>query len=143
MTEAPKRSGLRAFIECRCPRCREGRMFSHRPYDLKNYQKMNAYCPECGLRYELEVGFFWGAMYVSYMLNVALGVTLGVLTYYLLDDPDVWVYILILVSAIIIFAPLTFRYSRVMLLHLFSSIHYDESAIFKHLNRKVKDPKLN
>lgn len=136
-------SAFRAFIESRCPRCRKGKMFSHKAYDLRNYQKMNVYCTECGLRYELELGFFWGAMYVSYMMNVALCVSLGVATYYLLNDPAVWVYILIIVGAIILFSPLTFRYARVMFLHLFSPIHFDENAIFKHLHRKTKDPNLN
>jgi hypothetical protein len=33
---------------------------------------MHTHCSCCGLRYERETGFFFGAMYVSYALNVAL-----------------------------------------------------------------------
>lgn len=29
---------------------------------------MHAYCPECGLKYEREQGYFLGAMYISYGL---------------------------------------------------------------------------
>jgi hypothetical protein len=29
---------------------------------------MYAYCPECGLKYEREQGYFLGAMYISYGL---------------------------------------------------------------------------
>lgn len=30
---------------------------------------MNRNCSECGLKYELETGFYWGSMYVSYALS--------------------------------------------------------------------------
>ena len=35
---------------------------------------MNDYCSSCGLKYKIEPSFFYGAMYVSYGLTVAIGV---------------------------------------------------------------------
>lgn len=35
-------------------------------------------CPNCGQKYELEVGFYYGAMYVSYGLTIALNVAIFV-----------------------------------------------------------------
>jgi hypothetical protein len=41
------------------------------PFNLKT-QKMHEKCSHCGLIYQIEPSFFYGAMYVSYGLNVAL-----------------------------------------------------------------------
>ncbi|WP_338092188.1 DUF983 domain-containing protein [Solitalea lacus] len=88
---------------------------------------MHQNCPVCGLRFEIEPGFFWGGMYVSYALNVAQSVTLGVATYVLLNDPSPWVYLSIIIGAIIFFMPFNFRYGRVLMLHFFSPVRFDES----------------
>jgi uncharacterized protein (DUF983 family) len=58
-----------------CPRCQEGDFFVAHPYNLRKAGDTHEYCPKCGLKYEKEVGFYYGAMYVSYALGVALFVT--------------------------------------------------------------------
>ena len=35
---------------------------------------MNSFCPDCRQRSEIEVGFYYGAAYVSYALTVAISV---------------------------------------------------------------------
>ncbi len=81
---------------------------------------MHTHCSRCNLRYEYEVGFFWSAMYIGYSMNVATSVILGVLVYFLLNNPNEWVYISIIVAAIILSMPFTFRYGRVILLYIFA-----------------------
>ena len=44
------------------------------PYKLKGFMKMYDHCTECGQQFEIEVGFYYGAMYVSNALAVALSV---------------------------------------------------------------------
>ncbi|MEI9945550.1 MAG: DUF983 domain-containing protein [Chitinophagaceae bacterium] len=64
-----------ATFGCRCPRCREGKLFQH-PVSI-NFKKnmlMNKTCPVCGQATEIEVGFYYGTSYVSYVLTVALSV---------------------------------------------------------------------
>ena len=51
-----------------CPRCRRGRIY-RRPF-FRGWLDMYDDCPECGLHYEREQGYFLGAMYVSYALSV-------------------------------------------------------------------------
>src|ERR1700677_3231441 len=58
-------SGLWAMLRMRCPRCRRGRMF-------RGWLQMNDPCPECGLLFQREEGYFLGAMYVSYGLGCAI-----------------------------------------------------------------------
>ena len=74
MSEERKSRGyLSATLGCRCPRCREGKLFQH-PLSI-NFTKnllMNKDCPVCGQPTEIEVGFYYGTSYVSYALSVAL-----------------------------------------------------------------------
>jgi hypothetical protein len=61
------------LLACKCPRCRLGDMFMDKnPWNLKNTMKMHKECPVCGQSFEPEVGFYFGAGYVSYALTVAL-----------------------------------------------------------------------
>ncbi len=72
-----KRKSYLEVLRNKCPRCRTGRLFVARnAYRLKDFMKMHAHCPACGQQTEIEVGFYFGAHYVSYALAVALsGVT--------------------------------------------------------------------
>jgi len=72
-----KPSYLLSVLTNKCPRCREGKLFvSSNAYDLKKsrYIKMHEYCPVCGRRTEIEVGFYYGTSYVSYAFSVATSV---------------------------------------------------------------------
>ena len=53
---------LSAIVRQRCPRCWKGRMF-------RGGLSMNDPCPECGLIFQREEGYFLGAMYVSYGIS--------------------------------------------------------------------------
>src|SRR5258705_10897889 len=76
MNEEKKSRGyLSSVLSCRCPRCREGKLFQH-PLSirLKKNMLMNKECPVCGQATEIEVGFYYGTSYVSYVLTVALSI---------------------------------------------------------------------
>jgi uncharacterized protein (DUF983 family) len=110
-----------AMLHAKCPRCRRGNMFKGSLYGL-SFQRANEHCPHCGVRFEIEPGYFYVAMYISYALNVAEGVTLGVATYILTGEMEnYWLYIGIVLMGCLLLAPINFRYSRVILLHLMTS----------------------
>lgn len=121
----PKTSKLSAMLHAKCPRCRRGDMFSGRVYSFSS-NRININCPHCNLHFEIEPGYFYAAMYVSYALNVALSVSLAVATYVLsgnLTSP--WLYTGIIIGGCFLLAPVIFRASRVMLLYWLSpKIHY-------------------
>lgn len=81
-------------------------------------------CPHCGLRYEIEPGYFVGAMYVSYAFSGGVALVLGFLLYYLAGDPDGWVYVSVVAPAMILIAPLNFRASRVIWLYYVAGVEY-------------------
>ena len=74
MSEVKKSRGyFSSVISCRCPRCREGKLFQHTvSIRLKKNMEMNQTCPVCGQATEIEVGFYYGTSYVSYALTVGL-----------------------------------------------------------------------
>lgn len=125
-----KTSKLYAIAHAKCPRCRRGNMFSGPTYGFK-LQITNERCPKCQLKFEVEPGYYYAAMYVSYALNVAEMVSLGVLTYLFtgrLDMEATWLYVGVLLGGVLLLSPFNFRYSRVLLLHWLSpKVHYDPS----------------
>ena len=86
------RSALKAISECKCPRCHRGRMFTHSALNLRKFDDMYEHCPVCKFRYEIELGFYWGTMYISYGFSVIYVLIVGVALFYLADDPPLRVY---------------------------------------------------
>jgi uncharacterized protein (DUF983 family) len=109
-----------AMLHCKCPRCRRGDMFKGGPYNFGSNKILDR-CPHCDLRYEIEPGYFYAAMYVSYAFNVFEGLTLGLGTFVLTHNAtSPWLYIGVIIGGCFLLAPLNFRYSRVVLLYWLS-----------------------
>lgn len=124
----PATSKTTAFIKAKCPRCRKGNIFSGTMYGF-SVQRTNEFCPHCGVRFEVEPGYFYAAMYISYAMNVAEMVAIGILTYLISGGSEsAGLYIIVLLLGILVLAPFNFRYSRVILLHWMSpKLKYDSS----------------
>lgn len=103
-----------AILKQRCPRCLQGKVFV-------SLLRMNQCCPECGLTFEREPGYFVGAMYVSYSLAiVAVVPTWRVMVLMGVSD---WGILLAIGFQLVLCSPLLFRYSRVIWLHFDQLIH--------------------
>ena len=114
-----------AAVNAKCPKCRRGDMFANGMYSFSS-QKMNETCPHCGFRFEIEPGYFYVAMFVSYAFNVAQMVTLAVALYMLTGSRNPWIYVSVLLGSAVLLSPFNFRYSRVVLLYwLTPGVHYD------------------
>ncbi|MDP2187199.1 MAG: DUF983 domain-containing protein [Sphingobacteriaceae bacterium] len=113
-----------ALAECRCPQCRTGAMFKYPALHLHKATAMHETCPHCGFKFEIEPGFFWGAMYISYAFGVAISVIFGVLANYLFNDPEIWVYMVMIFTPLLLVSPLSMRYSRVLMLYFFGEVSY-------------------
>lgn len=50
----------------KCPRCRKGDQFV-KPLQLSNPLHMHDHCDSCGFNFEPEPGYYFGAMFVSYI----------------------------------------------------------------------------
>ncbi len=119
-----------ALFHGKCPRCRSGKIFKFNAIG-KNFMKMNDDCPVCGLHFEIETGFFWGAMYLSYAITCAMLIILGGSVLIIGHDPDFWIYMAVIIPSFFIASPFTFRYARILLLYWFSSIRFEEQLARK------------
>ena len=102
-----------------CPRCREGKMFDYPVYDITKLGVMRERCSVCNLKFELEPGFFVGAMYVGYAISVATFVTICTALFILFDKPSLSLLLTSSIAGIILMVPVNFRYSRVLMLYWF------------------------
>lgn len=79
---------------------------------------MYKHCPHCGIKFEKEPGYFYVAMYVSYVFVVAELIAACVGTYILTGNSDSpWLYLTVALTAAVVMAPLNYRYSRVVLMY--------------------------
>lgn len=111
-----------AVLQGKCPQCRQGDLFPESI--LKSPLKMNEDCPKCGLHYEREPGFFYGAMYVSYALSVAIFIATVIILYFVIGDPSLTTYIVTISVVALMLYPFTYRYSRILFIYAFGDTHY-------------------
>jgi uncharacterized protein (DUF983 family) len=117
-----------AIAGARCPRCRQGAMFAAPAYHLARFADMHTHCPHCQLRFEVEPGFFYGAMYVSYAFGIATFVAGLVAVNVLVAKPTLSHYLWVIIPALVLLAPLSFRYSRVLMLYGFGGVKFNPNA---------------
>jgi uncharacterized protein (DUF983 family) len=115
MKTASQISTVSAILRQMCPRCRAARIF--RKSIFTGFPRMHECCPNCGLKFEREQGYFLGAMYISYGLAlitiVALGLLLWALTSWSLQKIALWAILLFLPLA-----PTLTLFSRVLWIYL-------------------------
>ncbi|WP_026837506.1 DUF983 domain-containing protein [Gillisia sp. JM1] len=109
-----------------CPVCHEESMYmDSNPYRLQNILKMHERCSNCGTKYKIEPSFFFGAMYVSYALGVAVSVAAFIISYVFLGGGLMTTFIAITLSLIVLM-PIILRLSRNIWINMFLS--YDDAA---------------
>ena len=113
-----------AIINAKCPQCRKGDMFKHKWWQLSKFVKFYQLCPTCNLRFDREPGFFHGAMYISYAMIVAMVTTAWFILFFIFEDPELEVYIGVIIVLNIVLLPIFFRYSRVLYLYAFGNVKY-------------------
>jgi uncharacterized protein (DUF983 family) len=130
----PNVSEWSAFLHSKCPRCRLGSVFTGAAYSFR-VQKMKERCKVCELKFEREPGYFYVAMFISYAMNVAQIIMVSISAFIMGLDiiyENLWYFVTIIFAAVILFAPLNYRYSRLILLYWLSpGLHYDPSRIKK------------
>ena len=95
---------------------------------LGSVLKMHENCSHCGLRYQIEPSFFFGAMYVSYGLNVGVGIAVFAISYLIFDSGIKTSFIAITAVLVILF-PILLRLSRNIYINMF--VCYDPKAAIK------------
>lgn len=64
-----KGSKLYSMSRMKCPKCHEGDLYKSSLMAFEGIYNMNKECPKCKQNFELEPGFYWGAMYIGYAMS--------------------------------------------------------------------------
>jgi len=62
---------VKSIFQYKCPKCRQGDLYV-KPFNLKNPLNMPNACPVCNQKMEPEPGFYFGAMFISYLITAFL-----------------------------------------------------------------------
>jgi len=117
-----KGSKLYSILTGTCPRCHQESMYLDKnPYNLGNVYKMHDNCSHCGLHYKIEPSFFYGAMYVSYGLGVAISVAAFIVAF-LFIGTSLKTSFYVIIAALVLPMPLIMRISRNIWINIF--VHY-------------------
>jgi hypothetical protein len=115
----------------KCPRCRRGNMFTHKngfaKLSVDYILAMPETCTECGQKYDMEPGFWYGTSYVSYALTVALSVSTFVAWWVLIGfsiyDKRIFWWLGLNAVFLIVIQPWLMRIARVLYIRFF--VFYD------------------
>ena len=124
----PKNSSIfTSVLKIKCPKCHEGDMFCNKNiYQYKGFFDMPDNCPKCNQDFQLEAGFYLGAMFASYALTVALNVAVFV-AFLVFDAYSLVPFLVSAAIVLIITGPYIIKVSRSIWIAL--SINYDPNAI--------------
>ena len=124
----PRRSLVVSMVGNRCPRCRQGRLFLNKnPYAFKDIEKMPQVCPKCNQDFVIEPGFYFGATYVSYALNVAWLIPMFLFLRFAIGWSALeWQSLVTLAIVLPALVPIIFRLSRSIWIHFF--VKYDPNV---------------
>ena len=111
---------LYSIVHSKCPHCHEGEFFvDTNPFNVMKAGDLLDHCPVCQRKYTPEPGFYFGGMYVSYGLGVALCVSIYVAILVLFPTAGMWTYISAILVGLMIMGPVLYMYSKIIWANLF------------------------
>jgi len=119
-----KGNKLYSIIYNYCPRCQSEKFWPvNNPYKniLVNNGGDIGSCKNCHLKYEIEPGFWYGAMYVSYGLTVFIAILVWLIIHSFNKDIDIFYQIFIISFSLILLLPVVYFFSRLIWINLFVS----------------------
>jgi len=121
-----KGSKLYSILTGTCPKCQNESMYlDNNLLHVTKVLKMHEHCSHCGLKYQIEPSFFYGAMYVSYGLNVAVGIAAFIVSF-VFFEMELKNSFIAIIAAIVLLGPLVLRLSRSIYINMFVS--YEENT---------------
>lgn len=112
---------FKAMWNYKCPRCRQGDLFT-KPFNISKPLDMPHSCEHCGQLMEPEPGYYYGAMFLSYIVYslIMLPIALALVFYFKWEVGAAMTFV-IAISVIFFFRIL--RGARSMWIHMM--VRYD------------------
>ena len=116
-----KGTKIYSVLRGKCPSCHKGNFFKHSfTMNLFRVNKIKKTCSCCDLKYMIEPAFYFGALYVSYGVTVALCIVTFIISKLILNLALLTSFVTIFV-VLILFIPINLRLSRILWINLFVS----------------------
>jgi len=121
-----KKTRLYSILKFKCPRCHVGEFLESRNvYNLKKAGDIKEKCECCSLKYSPEPGFYYGAMFVSYALGVALFVSIWIATSIIHPGYSAELLLGLIIGSIFILGPYLYALSKIIWANFF--FHYEDT----------------
>ncbi len=121
------KKGTKAYsiLNLKCPRCHDGDLFPTGSFSFSKPFDMPETCPKCGQKYFLGPGFYYGAMFISYIITAffCLGFVGGLILFTDISVNMAFVLLLIVISILFVWF---FRVSRAIWINM--NVKYDKQV---------------
>lgn len=114
-----------SVLKCKCPKCHEGDLFVNK-YKYNGFFDMPNNCSKCNQDFQIESGFYLGAMFVSYALTVVLAVSVFV-GFVIFDAYQINPFLITTGISLTLATPFIIKISRSIWIAF--SVSYDPNAI--------------
>ena len=122
-----QKSTLISVIALKCPKCHAGDLYLNKSiYKYKDFFNMPDYCPKCNQDFQIETGFYLGAMFVSYALTVALNITIFI-AFVIFNAYEMVTFLITAGVTLIVTLPYIAKVSRSIWIAF--NVQYDPKAI--------------
>ncbi len=118
---------LKSILRMNCPKCREGKLFYTKIFEFKRITDMPKNCSVCDQKFLPEPGFYYGAMFISYIMTafIFLGFIALCMFVFGLDVNTSFILLTILIALGFIWF---FRISRSIWIHINVPYEVQEST---------------
>ena len=117
-----------SIVSMNCPRCRKGKLFNTTILSFEKLTEMPDNCKVCNKKYQPEPGFYYGAMFISYIFTAFFFLAFVAMCIFLFGLSVNTSFILLAVMIAFLFVWF-FRISRSIWIHI--NIKYEPEAIDK------------
>ena len=115
-----------------CPVCHRGKMYTNRnAYHISETLDMHERCSHCDTKYKIEPSFFYGAMYVSYGVGIAVATAAFVIGYWGFRF-SLFASFISLIAALVLLLPLIARISRNIWINMFLKYDKKKASLSKN-----------
>ena len=128
------RKGQKAYsiFNIKCPRCHESDMFPTSSYSFDRPFDMKERCDKCNEDFFPEPGYYYGAMFLSYIFTAWFSILFVLFLHWVLDW-STGASFAMLIFILLVFFVYIFRLARSLYINIFVS--YDPQAIEKGKNK--------
>ena len=112
-----------SVLKIKCPKCHEGNLFCNKKiYQYKHFFDMPDNCPKCNQDFQIETGFYLGAMFISYAIAILLNIVLFVV-FLVFDAYTIGSFLITAGFLLLLISPYLIKVSRSIWIAL--SVKYD------------------